>query len=85
MKPINLLQFIFGALLLLKITHTANVAEWSWFWVVFPLMLDFVVKFFRWIFETLNLRREATKAVQDAYYNKIRENAVKKSLKDALK
>ena len=83
MKSLNLLQFIFGALLLLKITHTGNVAEWSWFWVVLPLMLDLMVKFFRWIWDTLNLSREARKSLQDVYYKRVFNNARLKALKDA--
>lgn len=85
MKTLNLLQFIFGALLLLKITQTGNVSEWSWFWVVLPLILDFVVKFFKWVWDTLDFSREMKVAVQDYYYNKLREDAVKKALKEIKK
>lgn len=85
MKSLNLLQFIFGALLLLKITHTGNVAEWSWFWVVLPLILDVVVKFFSWIWDTVNFSREMRIAVQDFYFDYLRKDAVKKAEKELRK
>lgn len=81
----NVFELIFGAFFILKISETGIVGNWSWFWVFLPLVLNFVVKFFEWIWDSLNLKRSATKALQDAYYDKVREKAVKDALKEAVK
>lgn len=81
----NIFEIVFGAFLIMKILEAGNVGNWSWFWVFFPLMLNFFVKFFEWIWDSLNLKRSATKALQNAYYDKIREKAVKEALKESVK
>lgn len=84
-RSINLYELIFGAFFVLKLAKLTPIAEWNWFFIFLPLMLNFIVKFFEWIWDSLNLKRSATKALQNAYYDKIREKAVKEALKEAVK
>ena len=83
-RAMNVFEFIFAVLFLLKITESGNVAGWNWFVIILPLLINFIWKLFQWIIDTLNLKRSATISVQDFWIDRIRKKAVKdfeKSLK----
>lgn len=83
-RSMNVFEFIFAVLFLMKITKTGIVADWNWFFVALPLLVNFATKFVQWIVETLNLKRSAEVSIQDYWISRIRKNAVRdfeKSLK----
>ena len=81
----NMFELIFTAFFILKATKTGVVEDWSWWLIVLPLVINFVVKFFSWIVDTLGIKRSADVAIQDFYVSRIRQKAIEKAKKEFLK
>ena len=79
-RAMNLFEFVFAVFFLLKITHQTNVSEWSWFWILLPLILNFINMLFRWVAVSLNLQEQWRKAVVDYYIDQQKKKFLKKEL-----
>ena len=81
----NVFEFLFGTFFILKVTKTSVVEDWSWWLIFLPLVINYIVKFFSWVWSTLGLGRSADVAIQDAYISRIRNKAIEKAKKEFLK
>ena len=84
-RAMNVFEFLFGTFFILKVTKTGVVEDWSWWLIFLPLVVNFVVKFFSWIVDTLGIKRSADVAIQDLYVSRIRQKAIEKAKKEFLK
>ena len=79
---ISLLQLIFAAFFILKITHLTNISGWSWYWIVLPLILHYIVKAIKWFIYSLNLPEQWRREILDSYVQARKKQYLKKVLKD---
>lgn len=79
---ISLLQLIFAAFFILKITHLTNISEWKWYWIALPLVLHYIVKSFKWLLHSMNLPEQWRREVLDTYVQARKKQYLKKVLKD---
>lgn len=84
-RAMNVFEFLFGTFFILKVTKTSVVEDWSWWLIFLPLVINYIVKFFSWVWSTLGLGRSADVAIQDAYISRIRNKAIEKAKKEFLK
>lgn len=80
-RALNMFELMFAVFFILKVTKMGVVQDWNWFWVFLPLILNFVLKFFGWVSETIGLKRSVSVALQDAHINRVREKAKNQYLK----
>ena len=79
-RAMNIYEFIFGVLFLLKITKTGIVADWSWFLVFVPFVINLLNKFFVWVWEGSQMGIEMKQNIADAYVERKKRRFVKKSI-----
>ena len=65
-RSMNMFEFIFAVLFLLKITKTGIVADWSWFFVFLPFAINLLNKFFVWVWEGSQIGIEMKQSFADA-------------------
>lgn len=81
-RSMNMFEFIFAVFFLLKITQTGIVAEWSWFWVFLPFIINLLIRFFVWAWEGSQMGIELKQNLADAYVERKKRKFVKKSIDD---
>lgn len=81
-RAMNLFEFIFAALFLLKLSGQTNVSEWGWFWIFLPLILNLINILVRWVAVSLNLPEQWRRAVVDDHIQRVKKNALKTELKN---
>ena len=79
-RSMNMFEFIFAVLFLLKITQTGIVAEWDWFFVFLPFIINLLNKFFVWVWEGSQMGIEMKQSFADAYIERKKRRFVKKSI-----
>ena len=79
-RSMNMFEFIFAVLFLLKITKTGIVADWSWFFVFLPFAINLLNKFFVWVWEGSQIGIEMKQSFADAYITRKKRRFVKKSI-----
>ena len=79
-KAMNMFEFIFAVLFLLKITKTGIVADWSWFFVFIPFAINLLNKLFVWVWEGSQIGIEMKQSFADAYITRKKRRFVKKSI-----
>ena len=78
----NTFEFIFAVLFLMKITKTGIVSDWSWFWIILPMLINLINFLFRWVIKSLNLETEWRQALADDYIRRKKRKFAKQSLKE---
>ena len=84
-RSMNMFEFIFAVLFLLKITQTGIVAEWDWFFVFIPFIINLLNKFFVWVWEGSQIGIEMKQNIADAYVERKKRKVVKKSIDELSK
>ena len=79
-RSMNMFEFIFAVLFLLKITKTGIVADWSWLFVFLPFIINLLNKFFVWVWEGSQIGIEMKQSFADAYITRKKRRFVKKSI-----
>lgn len=79
-RSMNMFEFIFAVLFLLKITKTGIVADWSWFFIFLPFIFNLLNKFFIWVWEGSQIGIEMKQNFADAYIERKKRKFVKKSI-----
>ena len=79
-RSMNMFEFIFAVLFLLKITKTGIVGDWSWFFVFIPFAINLLNKFFIWVWEGSQIGIEMKQNFADAYITRKKRRFVKKSI-----
>ena len=79
-RSMNMFEFIFAVLFLLKITKTGIVADWSWFLVFVPFVINLLNKLFVWVWEGSQMGIEMKQNLADAYVERKKRRFVKKSI-----
>ena len=79
-RSMNMFEFIFAVLFLLKITKTGIVADWSWSFVFLPFIINLLNKFFVWVWEGSQMGIEMKQNFADAYITRKKRRFVKKSI-----
>lgn len=81
-RALNLYEFIFGTLFLLKISDETAVAELSWFWILLPMLVNFIHLFFAWTWKTLDLSESFRHEIRKYYYSKVYDKAKKEAVQN---
>ena len=84
-RGLNLYELIFAIFFLMKITKTGVVADWNWFFVFLPIIINFVHKFFVWIWEGTGMGRSINQELSSFYIEHQKKQYVKKALREARK
>ena len=79
-RSMNMFEFIFAVLFLLKITKTGIIADWSWLFVFLPFIINLLNKFFVWVWEGSQIGIEMKQNFADAYIERKKRRFVKKSI-----
>ena len=79
-RSMNMFEFIFAVLFLLKITKTGIIADWSWLFVFLPFIINLLNKFFVWVWEGSQIEIEMKQNFADAYVERKKRRFVKKSI-----
>lgn len=79
-RSMNMFEFIFAVLFLLKITKTGIVADWSWFFIFLLFIINLLNKFFVWVWEGSQMGIEMKQNFADAYIERKKRKFVKKSI-----
>ena len=79
-RSMNMFEFIFAVLFLLKITKTGIVADWSWVFVFLLFIINLLNKFFVWVWEGSQIGIEMKQSFADAYITRKKRRFVKKSI-----
>ena len=78
----NIYEFIFGILFLLKITKTSIVSSWNWFFIFLPIIIYLIHKFFVYVWEGTGMNKDFMNKLADAYVERKKRRFVKKSIND---
>ena len=78
----NIYEFIFGILFLLKITKTGVVSSWNWFFIFLPIIIYLIHKFFVYVWEGTGMNKDFMNKLADTYVERKKRRFVKKSIND---
>ena len=81
-RAMNIYEFIFGMLFLLKITKTSIVSSWNWFFIFLPIIIYLIHKFFVYVWEGTGMNKDFMNKLADAYVERKKRRFVKKSIND---
>lgn len=84
-RALNMFEAIFAILFILKITKSGIVSDWSWFLIFIPLVLNYVVKFFGWIYEGMKLQEIADEILEDKVRDYRKKSLLKTEIRKAKK
>ena len=84
-RAMNIYEFIFGILFLLKITKTGVVSSWNWFFIFLPIIIYLIHKFFVWIWEGTGMGRSINQELAGFYIEHQKKQYAKKALREARK
>ena len=81
----DIYEFIFGILFLLKITKTGIVSSWNWFFIFLPIIIYLIHKSIVWVWEGTGMNKDFMNKLADAYDEKKKRQFAKKAIRDAKK
>lgn len=84
-RAMNIYEFIFGILFLLKITKTGIVSSWNWFFIFLPIIIYLIHKSIVWVWEGTGMNKDFMNKLADAYVERKKRQFAKKAIRDAKK
>lgn len=84
-RGLNLYELVFGAFLVLKFANVTPIATWNWFFILLPIIIGFIHKFFIWVYEGTQMKREIDDLMADTYVEIRKRQIAKKHIRNVLK
>lgn len=81
-RGLNLYELIFGAFFVLKVAKLTVVADWSWWWIFAPFIVNLIHKFFSWIWYGTGLTNDLNEALLNLYIARKEKVFYKNAIKE---